>query len=241
MRSMKTLEILIAVDPTNTFCPGGEIPVKDGDKIMQVINNLTASKIFDENILVVEEHPRGHISFASRHPGKRVFDTITLPGGHLQILWPDHSMKDTAGCKPHPSLNLTPFKHRIIKGQHKDIDSHSALRDNDKKTETGLRELLEELARKHKIPLTQVRLNFVGLALDYCVGLSALDAREFGFNTRVIVDATRSVALETEVTMLRELAAKGVELGTSRELFQHRATALGASGQRRGLKLQVEI
>jgi nicotinamidase/pyrazinamidase len=233
---MKTLEILIAIDPTNSFCPGGELPVTDGDKIMPVINRLTKSKKFDAAILVTEEHPKGHISFASSHPGKKIFDTILLPGGHTQILWPDHSLAGTKGCKPHPALELTGFTHRLIKGQFIDADAHSGFRDNDKKKETGLRELILSMAQQQGIPPTRIRLTIVGLALDYCVGLTALDAREYGFRTRVLVDATRSVAVDSELEMLKQLAAQGVELSTSREILRSRERVVG-----RGNNLSLKV
>lgn len=235
---MKTLEILIAIDPTNSFCPGGELPVAEGDKIMPVINKLTGSKKFDAAILVTEEHPKGHISFASSHEGKKVFDTILLPGGHTQILWPDHCLTGTEGCKPHPALDLTGFTHSLIKGQLIDADAHSGFRDNDKKKETGLRELILSIAQKEGVSPTRIRLTIVGLALDYCAGLTALDAREYGFRTRLLVDATRAVAPDTELEMLKRLAAQGVELGTSREVLKTPGRAITRA---KSLSLKVGI
>jgi len=173
---------LIIVDVQNDFCPGGALEVKEGDKVVPVINKI--SNRFYKVIATQDWHPENHLSFASNHPGKKVQDIIDL-NGIQQVLWPVHCVQGTKGADFHPELDLRPVDLIIRKGTNPQIDSYSAFFENDKKTSTGLEYYLKGLGIK-KVFLT-------GLATDYCVFFSAMDSVKLGFETYVIIDATRGV------------------------------------------------
>lgn len=172
---------LIIVDVQNDFCPGGALPVPDGDKIIPVINKIISK--FDKVIATQDWHPKNHISFASTH-NKKVGDVIEIEG-IKQMLWPEHCVQGSFGAELHKDLDLTKVDIILRKGTNANIDSYSAFLENDKKTETGLRHLLKGLGIE--------KVYICGLALDYCVYYSAYDAVRSGFDTYVIKDATRGV------------------------------------------------
>jgi nicotinamidase/pyrazinamidase len=179
------MQCLVVVDVQNDFCPGGALAVPKGDKVVQVINRLAAR--FDNVVLTQDWHPRGHASFASSYRGRKPFETIDLPYGK-QVLWPDHCVQGTPGAAFHAGLDVTKAQLVIRKGFHRDIDSYSGFVEADRKTSTGLAGYLKERG---------FRSVFVcGLATDFCVGWTALDARAAGFEVSVIEDACRAIDLE---------------------------------------------
>ncbi|MGH8724514.1 MAG: bifunctional nicotinamidase/pyrazinamidase [Burkholderiales bacterium] len=192
---------LIVVDVQNDFCPGGALAVPKGDEVVPVINRLAAR--FDNVVLTQDWHPRGHASFASSHPGKKPFETIDLPYGK-QVLWPEHCVQETPGANLHSNLAVPNAQLLIRKGFHRDIDSYSGFVEADRKTTTGLAGYLKEKGLN--------RLFVCGLATDFCVAWTALDARAAGFEVSVIEDACRAIDLEGSLQRAwREMAAAGVK------------------------------
>ena len=195
-------EVLLIVDVQNDFCPGGALAVPQGDEIVPLINRIAAD--FAHVVLTQDWHPSGHLSFASAHPGKRPFETIELSYG-TQVLWPDHCVQGTPGAEFHPGLDVPHAGLVLRKGFDPAIDSYSALRENDRKTPTGLASYLRERG------LT--RITMVGIATDYCVLYSTLDAREAGFE--VVVETRACRGLDVDGSLGRALSAMkdaGVEL-----------------------------
>jgi nicotinamidase/pyrazinamidase len=191
---------LIVVDVQNDFMPGGALAVPRGDEVVPVINRLAAR--FENVVLTQDWHPRGHASFASSHPGKKPFETIELAYG-TQVLWPDHCVQGSSGAAIHSGLDIQNTQLVIRKGHHRDIDSYSAFLEADRKTATGLKGYLKE--RKIK----QVFL--CGLATDFCVAWTALDARAAGFEVRVIEDACRAIDLDGSLARAwQDLVTAGV-------------------------------
>jgi nicotinamidase/pyrazinamidase len=175
---------LIVVDVQNCFIDGGTLPVKGGAQVVPVINKLAASF---ENIVVTQDwHTPGHASFASTHAGTKPFETMALPYG-TQVLWPDHCVQGSDDAALHKDLKLPTATLIIRKGFHKDVDSYSAFEEADRKTGTGLAGYLKERG------ITTVFVT--GLATDFCVAWTAMDARKLGFTTYVIEDATRAIDL----------------------------------------------
>ncbi len=174
--------VLLIVDIQNDFCPKGALAVAGGDEVVPVINRL--SRRFAHVVLTQDWHCEDHLSFASSHPGKRAYDRVVLPYGE-QILWPDHCVAGTPGADFHPALDLTHCELVIRKGYHREIDSYSAFFENDRQTPTGLAGYLRERGL--------VRLFLVGLATDFCVAYSALDARRLGFEVTVIEAGCRGI------------------------------------------------
>lgn len=185
MLTLRPTDALIVIDMQNDFLPGGPLPVTGGDELLPGINALGAR--FDHAVLTQDWHPRGHISFASAHPGKQPFTHTAEAAYGTQALWPDHCVQDTAGAALAPALDVPHAELILRKGFRLTIDSYSAFCENDKCTRTGLAGFLRERELK--------RLFFCGLALDYCVGFSALDARRLGFEVVVLEDLTRAVGL----------------------------------------------
>ncbi len=191
---------LIVVDVQNDFCPGGALAVPKGDEVVPVINRLAAR--FDSIVLTQDWHPSGHASFASSH-GKKPFETIDLPYGK-QVLWPDHCVQGTSGANLHSALAVTKAQLLIRKGFHRDIDSYSGFLEADRKTSTGLAGYLKEKGFRS--------LFVCGLATDFCVAWTALDARTAGFEVSVIEDACRAIDLEGSLERAwREMGAAGVQ------------------------------
>jgi nicotinamidase/pyrazinamidase len=195
-------EALIVVDAQIDFCPGGALAVAEGDQVIGPVNALIAR--FDHVIMTQDWHPAGHSSFASAHPGKTPFETLEMPYG-AQVLWPDHCIQGTAGAAFHPALEWTKAEMLVRKGFHRDVDSYSAFFENDHKTPTGLVGYLGERGIR--------AVTLVGLATDYCVAYSALDARQSGFEATVIMDACRAIDLEGSLaTMTKKMKEAGVVL-----------------------------
>jgi nicotinamidase/pyrazinamidase len=205
-------DVLIVTDVQNDFCPGGALAVPDGDAVIPLIHRL--APLFEHVILTQDWHNPEHYSFARAHPGKRAFESIQTSYGE-QTLWPDHCIQGTWGAGFHPSLKLPQAELIIRKGFHREIDSYSAFFENDRRTATGLCGYLRERG------ITRVFL--VGLAYDYCVGYSALDARGHGFEALVIRDACRAIDLNGSVGRIEtEFARTGVVVTDSAELLNGR-------------------
>lgn len=201
-------EMLIVVDVQNDFCPGGALAVPDGDAVVPVINRLAAG--FGHRVLTQDWHPAGHSSFASSHPGKAPFETAQMPYG-TQVLWPDHCVQGSDGAAFHAGLALDGAELIIRKGFRRAIDSYSAFFENDRTTPTGLAGYLRDRGFE--------RVVLAGLATDFCVAYSALDARRLGFATTVVADACRAIDLNGSLeAAMRDMAAAGVELAESRAL-----------------------
>ncbi|MBV8492566.1 MAG: bifunctional nicotinamidase/pyrazinamidase [Alphaproteobacteria bacterium] len=195
-------DVLIVTDPQRDFCPGGALAVPEGDRIIPVINRL--ARRFAHVVITQDWHPPGHMSFASAHAGKQPFETIDVAYGP-QTLWPDHCVQNTPGAAFHPALDIPHAELVIRKGYHPGIDSYSAFRENDRKTPTGLAGYLRERG------FTRVAL--CGLATDFCVFFSAIDAREAGFDTALVLDASRGIDLDGSLARaLSSMRAAGVEL-----------------------------
>jgi len=177
-------DLLLVIDVQNDFCPGGALAVNDGDAVVPIINRIAGR--FRHVLLTQDWHPAGHSSFASSHPGAAPFGSITMPYGQ-QTLWPDHCVQGTDGAAFHPDLSTVAAELVIRKGFRPEIDSYSAFHENDRQTPTGLAGYLREPG------LTRIFL--VGLATDYCVYYSAVDARRLGFEAVVIESACRAIDL----------------------------------------------
>lgn len=192
-------EALIVIDMQNDFCPGGALAVTDGDQIVAPINALMDD--FAVTILTQDWHPADHSSFATNHPGAEAFSVIEMSYGP-QVLWPRHCVQGTAGAAFHPGLRTEPADLILRKGFRRGIDSYSAFFENDQTTPTGL----EGYLRSRGI----TDLTFVGLALDFCVAWSAIDAARLGFAARVIESACRAIDLNGS---LEEARASMVDAG----------------------------
>jgi len=173
---------LLVIDVQNCFLPGGSLAVKDGEQVVPVINRI--AKGFANVVMTQDWHTVGHVSFASAHPGKKPFETIDLAYG-TQVLWPDHCVQGTEGAALSKELAIPQAELIVRKGFHADVDSYSAFTEADGKTTTGLAAYLD--ARKIS------RLFVAGLATDFCVAWTALDARKAGFETYVVEDACRGI------------------------------------------------
>jgi len=175
-------DVFVVVDVQNCFTPGGSLAVKEGDAIVPLINRI--AKQFKHVVITQDWHTADHISFASQHAGKKPFDMVKLAYGN-QVLWPDHCVQGTAGAALHKDLNIPHAELIIRKGYRREVDSYSAFTEADQKTQTGLGGYLKQRGLK--------RVYFAGLATDFCVGWSALDARKQGFEALVIEDACRGI------------------------------------------------
>ena len=175
---------LIVIDVQKDFCAGGALAVPDGDAVVPAINALAAR--FETVVLTQDWHPPGHASFASRHPGRKPFETMDFPYGP-QVLWPDHCVMGSEGAALHPGLSVPHAALILRKGSRPAIDSYSAFLEADQTTRTGL----DGYLRSRGIDT----LFLCGLATDYCVAWSALDARRFGFAASIIEPASRAIDL----------------------------------------------
>jgi len=192
---------LLVIDVQNDFMPGGRLPVADGDAVVPLINALGAR--FANVVLTQDWHPADHASFASRHQGRQPFAQIELSYG-AQTLWPDHCVQDSAGAALHADLHLPHAQLVIRKGCNRDIDSYSAFVEADRRTPTGLAGYLRERGIES--------VYCCGLALDFCVAWSALDACAAGFATAVIEDACRAIDLEDSLARAwQQMDAAGVQ------------------------------
>lgn len=186
--SPQSATALIVVDVQNDFCPGGALAVPHGDQVVPAINALARG--FEHVVLTQDWHPRGHVSFASTHPGRAAFESLALPDGE-QVLWPEHCVQGTVGAALHPGLRIDHAQLVIRKGLRQGIDSYSAFVEADRKTTTGL----EAYLRAHGIGQVFV----CGLATDFCVAWTALDARAAGFAVTVVEGACRGIGLGTSL------------------------------------------
>ena len=175
---------LIVVDVQNGFCPNGNLAVPNGDEVVPIINHL--AKHFQNIVFTQDWHPADHISFAENHVGKQPFDTIELDYG-TQVLWPTHCVQGSQDAELHPDLNIPSAQLIIRKGYHQHIDSYSAFLEADQQTSTGLAGYLQSRG----IDTVYV----VGLATDFCVAWTAMDATKLGFDSYVIEDACRAIDL----------------------------------------------
>ncbi len=181
-RKIGSRDVFVVVDVQNCFTPGGSLAVKEGDVIVPLINRI--AKQFKHVVITQDWHTADHISFASQHAGKKPFDMVKLAYGN-QVLWPDHCVQGTEGAALHKDLSIPHAELIIRKGYRREVDSYSAFLEADQKTQTGLGGYLKQRGLK--------RVYFAGLATDFCVGWSALDARKQGFEALVIEDACRGI------------------------------------------------
>jgi len=203
-----TTTALLVIDIQNDFVPGGQLAVPGGAEIVPLVNQLGG--MFRHVVCAQDWHPAGHASFASSHEGKQPFEIIQLPYGE-QKLWPDHCVQGTPGAELHPALDLPHTQLIIRKGCNPAIDSYSAFMEADRQTPTGLAGYLKERG------IDTVYL--VGLALDFCVMFSALDARMAGFNAIVVLDACRGIDIDGSMeTAIRRMQEAGVKLVQSGEM-----------------------
>jgi len=203
------MNALIIVDLQNDFLPGGALPVPRGDEVIPLANEL--QRRFDLVLATQDWHPPDHGSFAANHPGKKPGDRIILDGIE-QILWPVHCVQNTHGAEFAPSFDTSRIAHVFHKGTDPRIDSYSTFFDNAHRRTTGLGDYLKERSIED--------IYLLGLALDYCVKCSALDARQLGFNTHIVVDGCRGIELELGDLdrALDEMKRAGAILLESREL-----------------------
>ena len=208
MNKLDDATALIIIDAQYGFMPSGGLAVADGDAIVPVINRIAPR--FANVVLTQDWHPADHISFAANHPGRAPFETITLPYGE-QVLWPTHCVQGTRDAALHDDLRVPQAQLIIRKGFHRDVDSYSAFMEADRRTSTGLAAYLKARGIS--------KLYLCGLATDYCVAWSALDARAAGFEATVIEDACRAIDLNGSLEKAwDDMAAAGVGRGTSTEI-----------------------
>lgn len=196
-------QALIVIDVQNDFCPGGLLAVAGGDQIVPGINALMAE--FATVVLTQDWHPAGHSSFASHHPGAAAFSNIRMPYGD-QTLWPDHCIQGSEGAAFHPGLRTDPAALVIRKGMNPQVDSYSAFFENDRITPTGLEGFLRVRGVSD--------ITLVGLATDYCVNFSAVDAAQLGFGVTVRPDLCRAINPGGSLAAaMAAMVAAGVALG----------------------------
>ncbi|CAG9178044.1 MULTISPECIES: bifunctional nicotinamidase/pyrazinamidase [Cupriavidus] len=203
-------DCLLVVDVQNDFMPGGALAVPRGDEIVPVVNRLAHA--FPHVVLTQDWHPADHVSFAANHAGTEPFQMLALPYGQ-QVLWPVHCVQGTTGAAFHAGLDVPHARLVIRKGHHTGVDSYSAFMEADRSTRTGLAGYLREHGVK--------RVFLAGLATDYCVAWSALDARAAGFDAVLIEDACRAIDLNGSLAQAwQDLAAAGVKRIHAAELLQ---------------------
>jgi nicotinamidase/pyrazinamidase len=200
--------VLVVVDVQNGFMPGGGLPVPIGDEVVPVINRL--GKLFSNVVITQDWHPAGHASFASSHAGKVPYDMMTMPYGP-QVLWPDHCVQGTHDAALHADLHLPHAQLIIRKGFHPQVDSYSAFMEADRTTTTGLAAYLQARGLR--------KAYVCGLATDFCVAWTALDARAAGFDAVVIEDACRAIDLNGSLAQAwNDLQAAGVQRQQSNDI-----------------------
>ena len=202
-------DVLLVVDVQNDFMPAGALAVARGDEIVPLVNQL--ARRFSHVVLTQDWHPPSHVSFAANHAGRQPFEMMTMPYGE-QVLWPTHCVQNTPGAALHAELDIPHARAVIRKGHHAGVDSYSAFLEADRTTPTGLAGYLRDTG--------VTRVWCCGLATDYCVAWSALDARAAGFEVAVIEDATRAIDLNGSLDKAwREMRAAGVERVQSADLL----------------------
>lgn len=204
------MKALLLIDIQNGFCPGGNLPVPDGNQVVPVANALIDSGRYDLIVASQDWHPAGHGSFASAHPGKKPFEMGTL-SGKPQMMWPDHCVQGTADAELHPGLHVGDIDFIQQKGQNPSVDSYSAFRDNDQAALTGLVDYLRDKG--------VTELDLCGLATDYCVKFSALDAVDMlpGVTVRFIEDASRGIDPVGVKAAIDEMRTRGVTVIDSKD------------------------
>ena len=185
MRPRAEADLLLVIDVQNDFCPGGALGVPGGDEVVAVINRMAPH--FHHCVVTQDWHPADHLSFASSHPGRQPLETVTLDYGE-QVLWPDHCVQGSHGACFHRDLDWRGADLVLRKGFHRAIDSYSAFQENDRATPTGLAGYLRERGSR--------RLFIAGLATDFCVAWTALDAVAAGFDAVLVEDACRAIDLD---------------------------------------------
>jgi nicotinamidase/pyrazinamidase len=210
---MTNKKALLLIDLQNDFCQGGNLAVPGGDEVIAVANELQPH--FQIVVASQDWHPQAHASFASNHPGHELGDTIML-NGHTQVLWPQHCVQETKGAEFHPDLHTQQISKITYKGTDINIDSYSAFFDNARQRATGLSEYLRGLE------VTDVYI--LGLATDYCVKYSVLDALREGFNVYLVEDACRGVDLKAGdvAGALEEMHAAGAKIIHSGDVLKPR-------------------
>jgi nicotinamidase/pyrazinamidase len=200
--------VLIVVDVQNGFMPGGGLPVPQGDEVVPVINRI--GKLFSNVVITQDWHPAGHASFASSHPSKSPYDMMTMPYGP-QVLWPDHCVQGTHDAALHKDLHLPHAQLIVRKGFHPQVDSYSAFMEADRTTTTGLAAYLQARGLR--------KAYVCGLATDFCVAWTALDARAAGFDAVVLEDASRAIDLNGSLAQAwKDLQSAGVQRMQSNDI-----------------------
>jgi len=201
----KTMRALIVVDVQNDFVPGGALAVPGGDQVVGEINRLMHSGDYERIVASQDWHPPDHVSFASQHPGHHVGEIIEIDGIE-QILWPDHCVEHTYGARFVKRLETDRFDHVVHKGTDRRIDSYSGFFDNARRRDTGLADWLRRQGVRE--------VHVVGLATDYCVKFTALDAVDLGFETTVLTAAARGVELKPGDVerALQDMAQAGIHI-----------------------------
>lgn len=187
------MHALLIIDVQNDFCPGGKLEVPNGDDIIDPINKL--SPLFECVVQTQDWHPLNHSSFAANHTGKEPYDSVSLEYGD-QILWPNHCVQESRGAEFHPDLEMNFTSMIIRKGFRPNIDSYSAFFENDQSTSTGLKGYLDSLNVK--------TVFIVGLATDFCVKWTALDAIKCNYDTYVIIDAIKGIDIDNSVELAKK-------------------------------------
>ncbi|MFN7011962.1 MAG: bifunctional nicotinamidase/pyrazinamidase [Allorhizobium sp.] len=203
---------LLLIDIQNGFCPGGNLPVAEGDQVVPVANALMRSGHYDLIVASKDWHPADHGSFASQHAGASPFDMGEL-SGQPQVLWPDHCVQGTADAEFHPALDLSLIDHVQTKGENRAVDSYSAFRDNGRAALTGLADFLKQKG--------VTALDVMGLATDYCVKFSALDAVDMlpGVAVRFIEDGSRGIDPQGVKAAIAEMKSAGIAVVQSRDIL----------------------
>ena len=203
-------DCLLVIDVQNDFMPDGALAVPRGDEVVPVINRL--ARAFGHVVMTQDWHPAGHASFATSHAGRAPFQTTTLAYGE-QVLWPDHCVQETPGAALHADLCIPHARLVLRKGHHANVDSYSAFLEADRTTRTGLAGYL----REHGV----TRVFCAGLATDYCVAWSALDARAAGFEVVVIEGACRAIDLNGSLEQAwADMTAAGVVRATAAQVLE---------------------
>ncbi len=205
MRERTDHRVLLVIDVQNDFCPGGSLAVEDGDAVVSVINGFLPR--FHHAVATQDWHPADHVSFASRHAGRKPLDVVDA-GGIEQVLWPDHCVQGTRGADLHPRLDARGIGLLLRKGMNRELDSYSAFFENDRRTDTGLQHYLKGLGLREVV--------LCGLATDYCVLSSALDARRLGLEVTLVRDACRGVdypkgSVEKALAAMAKAGVRNVE------------------------------
>lgn len=209
MLKIEENDALLLVDVQNDFVKGGALAVPEGELIVPIVNQIQSK--FSNVIATQDFHPADHGSFASNHIGKKVGEFIELDG-LTQILWPNHCVQSSPGADFHPEIDRSNWKAIFQKGKNPKVDSYSGFFDNARKGDTGLSDYLRSLGIE--------RVFVCGLALDYCVKFTVLDAKELGFETFLIADATRAVNLNPQdgAQAIAEMQGQGIHIISSKDL-----------------------